>query len=170
MNLQETRLWCSTAHGEQMYGPYPYPHHLRKAEDVAIRFGFRSIIIRKGIWLHDVIEDCHLSVALLIAAGHDRRSVMMAYAVSDGEGATRKEKKAHTYEKIRTTPGAKIVKLCDRIANVEFSSSALGDPSKFKMYRDEYAEFQRQLRDRTELDLEPMWRHLDSLFGIAVAA
>ena len=79
---------------------------------------------------------------------------MMAHAVSDGEGATRKERRLGVYEKIRTTPGAKIVKLCDRIANVEFSSGKLGDAAKFKMYQDEYAEFQRQLRDKAELHLE----------------
>ncbi len=169
MNLQETRLWCTQAHGKQMYGPYPYSHHLRAAENVAIRFGHRSISIRKGIWLHDVPEDCNLSVSMLLLAGHDQRSVMMADAVTDGEGTTREEKKAGTFEKIRTTPGAKIVKLCDRIANAEFSSSKLGDPAKFATYRDEYPEFQRQLRDRTELHLEPMWRHLDSLFSSAAA-
>lgn len=170
LTLRETRLWCTKAHKEQKYGPYPYSHHLRAAEDVAIRFGFRSWIIRKGIWLHDVIEDCHISVAALLAAGLDQRSVMMAYAVSDGEGATRKERKADVYEKIRNTPGAKIVKLCDRIANVEFSSGELGDAAKFKMYQDEHAEFQRQLRDQTELHLEPLWRHLDSLLCGAMAA
>ncbi len=163
MKLNETRLWCTKAHGAQKYGPYPYSFHLEAAENVALRFGFRSYIIRKGIWLHDVIEDVKLSVSYLVLAGHDPRSVQMAWAVSDGEGATRKEKKAGTYEKIRTTPGAKIVKLCDRIANVEFSSSAFGNRSKFEMYRSEYAEFQRQLRDRTELELEPLWLHLDSL-------
>ena len=46
------------------------------SEGVAIRFGFRSSIIRKGIWMHDVIEDCKLSVAALlppvmITLGHD---------------------------------------------------------------------------------------------------
>ncbi len=161
--LRETRRYAISAHGAQPYGPFPYSYHLRAAENVALRFGFRSRIIRKAIWLHDVIEDCKLSVSHLVLAGLDPRSVQMAWAVSDGEGATRKERKASTYEKIRTTPGAKLVKLCDRIANVEFSSSAHGDPSKFEMYKSEYAEFQRQLRDRTELHLEPLWLHLDSL-------
>ena len=162
--LSETRRSAIGYHGEQKYGPFPYSHHLRAAERVAIRFGFKSRLIRKGIWLHDVIEDCKLSASYLVLAGHDPRAVAMADAVSDGEGATRKERKASTYEKIRNTPGAKIVKLCDRIANVEFSSSDLGDPSKFEMYRSEYAEFQRQLRDdEAEPELKPLWLHLDSL-------
>lgn len=163
MKLHETRRWCIKAHGTQKYGPFPYSYHLRAAENVALRFGFRSHLIRKAIWLHDVIEDCKLSVSHLVLAGHDPRAVKMAWAVSDGEGTTRKQRKSSTYEKIRTTTGAKLVKLCDRIANVEFSSSSLGDPSKFSMYRSEYAEFKRQLRDQTELELEPLWLHLDSL-------
>jgi len=161
--LRETRRFAIKAHGTQPYGPFPYSYHLRAAENVALRFGFRSRIVRKAIWLHDVIEDCKLSVSHLVLAGLDPRSVQMAWAVSDGEGKTRKERKASTYEKIRSTPGAKLVKLCDRIANVEFSSSGLGDPRKFEMYKNEYAEFQRQLRDKTELELEPLWLHLDSL-------
>jgi hypothetical protein len=161
--LRETRQWCTEAHGNQMYGPFSYPYHLGACEKVALRFGFRSYIIRKGIWLHDVIEDVKHSVSYLVLAGLDPRSVQMAWACSDGEGTTREERKASIWEKIRNTPGAKIVKLCDRIANVEFSSSGLGDPEKFATYRREYAEFQRQLRDRTELELEPLWLHLDSL-------
>ncbi|CAN5665961.1 hypothetical protein BH10CYA1_BH10CYA1_41570 [soil metagenome] len=161
--IRETRRFAIKAHGTQKYGPFSYSYHLRAAENVARRFGFTSRLIITAIWLHDVIEDCKLSVSYLVLAGLDPRAVAMAWAVSDGEGATRKERKATTYEKIRTTPGAKIVKLCDRIANVEFSSADLGDPKKFEMYRSEYAEFQRQLRDKTELELEPLWLHLDSL-------
>jgi hypothetical protein len=161
--LRETRRFAIKAHGAQPYGPFPYSYHLRAAENVARRFGFKSRIVRKAIWLHDVIEDCKLSVSYLVLAGLDPRAVQMAWAVSDGEGATRDERKASTYEKIRSTPGAKLVKLCDRIANVEFSSSAHGDPRKFQMYKDEYAHFQQELRDKTELDLEPLWLHLDSL-------
>jgi (p)ppGpp synthase/HD superfamily hydrolase len=161
--LRETRRFAIRAHGAQPYGPFPYSYHLRAAENVARRFGFRSRIVAKAIWLHDVIEDCKLSVSYLVLQGLDPRAVQMAWAVSDGEGATRKERKASTYEKIRTTPGAKLVKLCDRIANVEFSSSGNGDPRKFQMYKDEYADFQRELRDRTDLVLEPLWLHLDSL-------
>jgi (p)ppGpp synthase/HD superfamily hydrolase len=161
--LRETRRFAIKAHGAQPYGPFPYSYHLRAAEEVARRFGFDSPVILIAIWLHDVIEDCKLSVWRLLLSGLNWRAVRMAWAVSDGEGATRKERKARTYAKIRKVRGAKIVKLCDRIANVEFSSSRWGDPRKFQMFKDEYDHFQRELRDKTDLVLEPMWLHLDSL-------
>lgn len=165
MKLQQTRQWCSKAHGMQLYGPFPYSYHLRAVENVALRFGFRSPRLRKAIWLHDVIEDCKLSVSHLVLAGHDAQSVKMAWAVSDSKGKTRKQRKAKTYAKINATPGAKLVKLCDRIANVEFSSSGLGNPAKFEMYRQEYAEFKRKLYNAAEVELEPLWRHLDTLLA-----
>jgi len=58
--------------------------------------------------------------------------------VTDEPGSTRKIRKEKTYRKIKGHFGATIVKLCDRIANVE----AAGDhPEKFEMYKSEHESF-----------------------------
>ena len=62
MNLKQSRQWCASAHANQRYGntvtddggmdgDRPYTYHLRKTEQVALRFGFRrAFSIRKACW------------------------------------------------------------------------------------------------------------------------
>lgn len=165
MKLSEARSWCRRAHGEQRYGPHPYSYHLDRAEEVAIRFGFgRSSIVRMGCQSHDVIEDTGETRESMLAAGFPLSVVDIASACTDEPGATRDEKKAKTLPKIRRNQRAVVVKLCDRIANVEFSVLT-GNVTKFEMYKDEQLELSRQLRLRHESKLEPLWDHLERLFA-----
>lgn len=165
MKLREVRLWCERAHGEQKYGDiYPYSFHLNRVEAVALRFGFRSRIVRIACQGHDLGEDAGATRETLLAAGFPVRSVSIIMCVTDEPGETRKERKLLTYPKIKSDRLAILVKLCDRIANVEF---ALSQPQggKSRMYRNEHAEFERQLRDRNDSQLEPLWKHLEGLFA-----
>ena len=164
MNLAQTRRYAIKAHGCQKYGPFAYSHHLNAAIAVALRFGFRDVQVRKRIWLHDVPEDCGITAEQLLADGHELDIVIVVMAVTDEPGKNRKIRKLLTYPKIRAVGhDAILVKLCDRIANVEFAITQR--EGKLKMYQSEHAEFTRQLRDRTDLELEPMWNHLDSLLS-----
>lgn len=174
MNLQEVRRWCAAAHGNQGYGNtsvddggmdgyHPYSFHLRKTEQVALRFGFRDISIRKACWGHDVLEDTGKTIGDLLAAGFTPYEVALIWAVTDGDGATRHERKLEAYRKIRQTPGAVIVKLCDRIANLEHAIQA-GSERKFKLYKREMREFEAKLRDRSDTRVAAMWEHLNWLF------
>jgi (p)ppGpp synthase/HD superfamily hydrolase len=174
MNLKEARNWCAAAHGNQGYGNtsvddggmdgfHPYKFHLRKTEEVALRFGFRDSSIRKACWGHDVIEDRGKTCADLLYAGFAPYEVALIWAVTDGKGKTRRERKHTAYRKIRRTPGAIIVKLCDRIANVEHAVQA-GSERKYELYKREMVEFEQYLRDRDDLTVAPMWEHLEWLF------
>jgi hypothetical protein len=175
MNLKQTRIWCAAAHGTQGYGStikddggmdgaHPYGFHLRKVEEVALRFGFRDISIRKACWGHDVLEDTDKTISDLLAAGFTPYEVALIFAVTDGKGKTRHVRKLKAYRKIKKTPGSVIVKLCDRIANVEHSVLA-GYDRKYKLYKREMKGFESHLRDRSDSAAEPMWQYLSWLFS-----
>jgi (p)ppGpp synthase/HD superfamily hydrolase len=166
ITLAQWRAFCARSHGDQLYDEdrdLSYPYHLNKVEEVAVRFGFRSRTIRMICQGHDVIEDPKLTPRELLLAGASRVVVNAIMALSDEPGASRAERKAKTYPKIAKNRRALIVKLCDRIANVEFGI-ATGNIAKFTMYKSEFPEFQRQLRNRNDAALEPMWKHLEYLF------
>lgn len=179
MNLRQTRKWCAAAHGNQGYGNtsiddggmdgyHPYSFHLCQCELVALRFGIRSISIRKAIWGHDVVEDTGKTICELLEAGFTPYEAGMVDAVSDGKGETRHERKLGAYRKIRRTPDAVIVKLCDRIGNVEHAIQA-GSKRKYKLYKRELRGFVAALRNRCPLtgyqtEVNAMWEHLIWLF------
>lgn len=85
------------------------------------------------------------------------------YAVTDGPGMSRMERKMRPLQEIPRTPGALFVKLADRIANVEFSAKS-GSTAMLEMYRNEHPEFERQLRGLNAA--EPMWDRLHAALGI----
>ena len=133
-------------HEGQMYSDvYGYVRHLEMVYDVLIRFGFTNVIILASSWLHDIIEDTIVSYhTVKVEFGFDIAEAV--YGVTDELGRNRKERKAKTYPKIRANINSLILKLADRIANVEFGASGVfGDPSKTKMYREEQAEFEKEL-------------------------
>lgn len=62
------------------------------------------------------------------------------FAVTNNKGRNRQERADERYYKgIISTPGAPLVKLCDRIANVKYSKE--NDSSKYYMYRREMPHF-----------------------------
>jgi (p)ppGpp synthase/HD superfamily hydrolase len=66
------------------------------------------------------------------------------YAVSNEKGKTRAERANDKYyEGIRNTPGAVFVKLCDRIANVQYSK--MTKSRMFEMYKKENTNFLTKL-------------------------
>ncbi len=165
MNLSEARIWCQRAHGDQKYGDHPYSYHLDAVEGVAVRFGFADDeIIRMSCQTHDTKEDRGVTREQLLTAGFPVEVADITDAVTDEDGATREEKKAKTLPKIAKIRKAIIVKLCDRIANVE-ESKKTNNTKKFQMYKKEQAELSRQLRDFNDKELEPLWNHLEGLFA-----
>ena len=89
--------------------------------------------------------------------------VDIIYAVTNEKGKNRNERANEKYyEGIRSTPGAVFVKLCDRIANVQYSK--MMKSRMFEVYGKEQFEFQRMLGRYTDnRGLEPMFVHLDKL-------
>jgi (p)ppGpp synthase/HD superfamily hydrolase len=145
--------WARARHGGQLYGGRPYDTHLHAAAEVLRDCGHGDDpVLMSAAYLHDTIEDTgatHADVAREF--GTDVADIVEA--VSDPEGATRAERKAAAYPRIRELPDAVRVKLADRIANVE-----AGGP-RAATYVGEQAEFRSTLWRPDEADA--MWARLD---------
>jgi (p)ppGpp synthase/HD superfamily hydrolase len=157
--INRAKTIAIAAHSGQSYGPFPYSIHLAAVEEVISRFGFGHLVsLRAAAWLHDVLEDTDLNIETL-RMEFGTRVAEAVFAVTDGEGDNRKERKAKVYAKIRQNgDDALIIKLADRIANVEAGG-------KVDMYRKEHGTFKNELYVTNTFNdaIIDMWAHLDSL-------
>jgi len=157
-HYREARMVSVQAHGNQTYdGIFPYHKHLDDVVDVLKRFGFSGKYIVAG-YLHDIIEDTALSYNKVKKYFGDEVAEMV-YCVTDELGRDREEKKRKTLPKTASNPDAIILKLGDRIANIEHGG-------KIDMYRKEYLQFKGALILNTPNDGLKMWAHLESLLKI----
>ena len=144
-------------HGSQFYGNKPYSTHLEAVVAVLCRFGFCDPETTAAGWLHDILEDTECTVEELKKCGVSENTIDMVKAVTDEPGVNRKERKAKTYLKIKKSRDAIILKLADRIANVE-----AGD--KKEMYLNEHPSFYAALY-KYDAIVEPMWLYLGNLLA-----
>lgn len=157
--IKKAREFALKAHTTQTYGTiYPYFKHLEDVYNTLIKFGFDEsgdLDILTASFLHDSIEDANVSYSDLKKA-FDGNIAEIVYCMTDEMGRNRKERKEKTYPKIRSNAKSLILKVADRIANVEFSSTQ--DSGHINMYRDEYHDFEFNLRIYRHID--GMWEHL----------
>jgi len=113
-------------------------------------------------WGHDLIEDCRVSYNdVKDALGQEVADIV--YAVTNEKGKNRKERANDKYyEGIRNTPGAVFVKLCDRIANVQYSK--MTGSRMFEMYKKENINFMIKLDRQVNNPYEEMYQYLINLF------
>ena len=96
-----------------------------------------------GCYLHDTIEDCRLT-ANDIKKEFGTDIMEIVYALTNEKGKNRHERANDKYyEGIRNTKGAIFVKLCDRIANVQYSK--MTKSNMFETYKKENTNFLTQL-------------------------
>lgn len=160
--IKKARELALKAHATQVYGEiHPYFKHVEDVYKVLIGFGFTEaddLDILVASFLHDIQEDSHYSYSdLKKEFGVDIAEIV--YCVTDELGRNRKEKKEKTYPKIRSNPKAVILKVADRIANVEFSLTQTS--GHINMYRKEYRDFEYHLRIYKQIDR--MWEHLSHI-------
>jgi (p)ppGpp synthase/HD superfamily hydrolase len=160
--LKRAREFALKAHTAQTYGIiYPYYKHLEDVYNILVKFAFNEsadLDILTASFLHDIIEMTDISYTD-IKKEFDENIAEITYCVTDEIGRTRKEKKEKTYPKIRSNSKSLILKIADRIANVSFSSTQ--DSGHFKMYREEYPEFEFNLRIYRHVD--SMWEYLHAI-------
>ena len=153
----------------QLYSGYlPYEFHLQMAVDVANRY-INGIPDNKdalisAVWLHDTIEDTRTTYDDLVKEfGINIADIV--YAVTNEKGRTRAERANDKYYRhIRHTEGAAFVKLCDRIANVQWGIISGG--SMLEKYRKEQFNFGQQLYPKDcDPVLEWMFYDLDTLLN-----
>lgn len=157
-HYKEARMFAVKAHANQSYdNVFPYEKHLDDVIDVLKRFGFSGKYIIAG-FLHDVLEDTGISYnKVKHYFGEDVAEIV--YCVTDELGRSRKEKKEKTLPKTATNGDAIIVKLADRIANIEHGG-------KIDMYAEEFNEFKLFLFSNTPHNAKLMWTHLEKLLKI----
>jgi (p)ppGpp synthase/HD superfamily hydrolase len=119
---------------------------------------------RRASFGHDLIEDTRVSYNdVKTELGQEAADII--YAVTNDKGKNRKERAGvKYYQGIRDTPGAVFVKLCDRIANVQYGK--MTKSRMFEMYKKENSDFEQYLgRYTSNKDLEPMFVYLKNLFN-----
>jgi (p)ppGpp synthase/HD superfamily hydrolase len=117
MDRQSARDFAVVAHGDQVYGDdQPYEEHLAAVAAVIGGWTDDADLI-DAAWLHDTLEDTPTTFDEL-SSRFGERVARIVWAVT-AEGESRPEKMAAIYRKIAVTPEAALVKLADRVANVE---------------------------------------------------
>jgi (p)ppGpp synthase/HD superfamily hydrolase len=154
----DARQFAVERHGEQRYGERPYVVHLEAVRAVLRDFGHGGAL---GIaaWLHDVVEDTATTRAEVAARFGDEVAALV-WAVT-GVGVDRPARNAAAYAKIQALPAAAILKLADRIANVEAAATR---PDKLARYRAEWPGFAAALAG---LGDARMWQRLRQALGVA---
>ncbi len=172
--------WCIERHREtnHFYDEYlPYEFHLRMVAQVAKNFKkliptFSMLIdgstlfdhIELACYGHDLIEDARTSY-------NDVKKVLgltvadMIYAVTNEKGKERPDRaNAKYYRGIRENGNAIFVKLCDRIANVQYSK--MTKSSMFNKYSKENEHFMNELGygDVIGEQYDEMFKYLIELF------
>jgi (p)ppGpp synthase/HD superfamily hydrolase len=148
LKLKKARDFAVAAHGDQQYGAYPYVKHLEAVVRVLEDFGFAGDHLVAG-WLHDVIEDTDATQAEIKAAFGGYVASLVWAVTGGGERATHV---ASIHEKIAAFPDAAVIKLADRIANVEASQP--GDRHSTR-YRTEHTDFTGAIQSRVPAE---MWK------------
>jgi (p)ppGpp synthase/HD superfamily hydrolase len=157
--LRDALFVAKHAHGNQTYdGLFPYIKHIYDVIDVLKRFDIKSNKMLIAAALHDSIEDDGVSYND-IKKHFGIEVAEMVYCVTDEVGRNRKEKKEKTLPKTASNPDAIIIKLADRISNIEHGG-------KVDMYANEYQEFKGALYLNTPSYGKHMWEYLDELIGI----
>ncbi len=113
--INQAAIYASLMHKDQKYGQRPYTFHLKMVVDI-VRANGGSIEQITAAWLHDTIEDTS-ATREAIAQQFGKEVADMVWALT-GIGQTRNECIDNAIEKIAATPGAGLIKLADRFANV----------------------------------------------------
>lgn len=132
----QAKAFAVAAHGPQRYGDRPYHDHLAEVVRVLHDSGYAGTYEAAG-WLHDVVEDTAVELAT-VADRFGPDVAAMVDAVT-GLGATRAERNARIYERIAREPRAAVVKLADRIANVEAAPVGSDHAARYVREADAFA-------------------------------
>lgn len=163
------------AHKDQIYDRehgYPYMLHLISVTEVLSRFDFsinENPELHISAIFHDIIEDQDMKYKD-IEKDFGKEIADIVFLCTDdivmaAQGASRHERHAVTYPKLAKNDKSIVIKLCDRISNVEYGISN-DNLKQYRKYRREYKFFRDTLKKDTMFGekTNKMWEHLDSLF------
>lgn len=150
----------------------PYGFHLKMVASFVSRYGYlvaeseADILVLYGsAYLHDTIEDARMTyndivkfiddfrVGSLVLPEEIKRKLEeqvpeIVYALTNEKGRNRKERANETYYKgIRDTRFASFIKMCDRLANIQYTMTFVFANRMLEVYRREYPEFIRSISE-----------------------
>ena len=153
----------------QTYGGYlPYEFHLRLTAANVTRYGYLLDItaaelqtLYAAAYFHDSLEDARLTYhdlekefQQLNEAGcdiHIYEAVEAVYALTNEKGRTREERADERYyEGIRNTRYASFLKMCDRLANLRYSTLFGVRQRMAEVYEKEFPHFIAAIGDVPE--------------------
>lgn len=153
-------------------GILPYGYHLKLTASYVSRYGYLVatdetdvLILYAAAFLHDAIEDARMSYhdivrfigefhveGIHLAAGcrHEieRQVPEIVYALSNEKGRNREQRANETYYRgIRETPFATFIKMCDRLANIQYATQFVFTNRMFDVYKHEHHLFVRSISE-----------------------
>lgn len=169
-------------------------HHIESIRCIllnALESGFstKDIQILKAAYLHDIVEDTPIPLTAIESMFGSRVAELVGLLTEDSS-KTRRERQADAYSKINKDLDATLIKLADRISNIEYTLWGLRNThfdwslridreptpeetktamKKAKMYLKEYAFFKEMLRYEVEDTSAPfyvLWLQLDNLMEL----
>lgn len=138
------------------YDKLPYDFHLQMVVDFAKKYIYlveekeRDNVLG-ACWLHDTIEDCRLTYNDILQSTNERVAELV-YALTTEKGKNRAERaNKKYYDDINKTAYAVFIKLCDRLANVDYSKKT--GSSMFEKYKQEHEHFCNSLNCSPYFDM-----------------
>jgi hypothetical protein len=156
----------------QLYDGLPYTTHLNAVAGWASLFAFllhpsQAEVALAGAYVHDLIEDCRVNYSDVMQALNNIEVAEVAYLLATPKGRTRAERHCDAYyREMANSEIATFIKICDRLANVEYSLAKGKDNHMLALYCDEHAHFSNFLRLAYPA-FEPMWERLDAMLAEA---
>ena len=156
-----------------LYDGKPYETHLDAVGEIAKKYIYlipskdRDNVLG-AIYLHDTIEDTRRTYNDIVK-NSNKYVADLVYAVTTEKGKNRAQRANSKYYKdIRHTEYATFIKLCDRIANIEYGKSK--GSSMFNTYKKEHNKFVKSLKKSwwerlwyKENNYKPLFDHLEKL-------
>ncbi len=148
--IETARIYAIGCHNStnHNYHDKPYSYHLKMVSSIALEFIHlipeqERANVLSACWCHDVIEDCRQTYNDVKDATNERIADI-AYALTNEKGRTREERANDKYYTgIMFTPCAVFVKICDRIANFQYSRDS--GSKMYEKYMKEAPHFKQQL-------------------------
>jgi len=144
----------------------PYSFHLEMVYSYGLKYSYllpkdKVINALSACWTHDLIEDCRITYNDL--ANIFNISVAdITYNLTNNKGKSRSERAGDSYyEAIFECQVSTFVKICDRLANGQYSKDS--GSGMFKKYKKEHANFRQRLYTP---EFQEMWDELDEIFEI----
>lgn len=142
----KAKTWAEKCHADtnHLYDGKPYIYHLNMVAFYGHKFLHLIPFLEKdtviaACFTHDVIEDARQTYND-VKKELGEKVAELVYALTNEKGRSRKERANEKYYiGIRDTPHATFVKLCDRMANIDYSKTSKSD--MFEKYRKENEEF-----------------------------